>query len=117
MSTFLRILAVSLGFAGACTGDDGGRAGPLAPSNLTATPLGAGAHLTWNDNSMDESEFVIMRMRMGTDAAMTELGRVPFNGTAFHDEPIVAGATYMYQVVAANDNGESESDQVTFVAP
>ncbi len=91
--------------------------GPIAPSNLTATPLGAGAHLTWKDNSMDESEFVIMRMRMGTDIAPTELGRVPFNGTAFHDEPIVTGATYMYQVVATNVNGESESNQATFVAP
>lgn len=66
---------------------------------------------------MDESEFVIMRMRMGTDTALAELGRVPFNGTAFHDEPIVAGATYMYQVVATNENGESESNQATFVAP
>ncbi len=66
---------------------------------------------------MDESEFVIMRMRIGTDTALAELGRVPFNGTAFHDEPIVAGATYTYQVVATNQNGESESNQATFVAP
>ena len=66
---------------------------------------------------MDESEFVIMRMRLGTDTVLTELGRVPFNGTAFHDEPITAGATYTYQVVATNMNGESESNQATFMAP
>jgi hypothetical protein len=117
MSSSLRTLALSLLFAGACAGDDGGAAGPAAPTNLTATPLGAGAHLTWKDNAMDESEFVIMRMRMGTDSALTELGRVPFNGNAFHDEPIVAGATYVYQVVAINANGESESNEATFVAP
>ncbi len=117
MSHSLRTLAFSLLFAGACAGDDGAAAGPTAPSNLTATPLGAGAHLTWKDNSTDESEFVIMRMRMGTDTAMTELGRVPFNGNSFHDEPIVAGATYMYMIVATNENGESESNQATFVAP
>ncbi len=117
MSPTLRTLAFSLLFAGACAGDDGGAAGPAAPSNLAATPLGAGAHLTWKDNSMDESEFVIMRMRRGTDTAMTELGRVPFNGTAFHDEPIVAGATYMYMVIATNETGESESNEATFVAP
>ncbi|MBA3451896.1 MAG: fibronectin type III domain-containing protein [Deltaproteobacteria bacterium] len=117
MLTSPRCLALSLVLLGACAGDDGGAAGPTAPSNLTATPLGAGAHLTWKDNSMDESEFVIMRMRMGSDTALAELGRVPFNGTAFHDEPIVAGATYMYMVVATNANGESDSNQATFVAP
>lgn len=118
MPTSVRALALSLLFASACAGDDGGGStGPAAPSNLAATPLGAGAHLTWKDNSIDESEFVIMRMRMGTDTALTEVGRIPFNGTAFHDEPIVAGATYMYKVVATNENGESESNQATFMAP
>lgn len=70
----------------------------------------------WKDNSTDEAEFVIMRQRMGTDATMTELARVPFNGTSFHDEPVTAGTTYIYMIVATNENGESQSNRVTFVA-
>jgi large repetitive protein len=109
-----RILVLSI-LLSACASDD--NSGPAPPTSLTVTPLGQGAHLTWKDNSSDESEFVIMRMRMGTDPAMAELGRVPFNGTTFHDEPITAGATYLYVIVATNENGESQSNQATFVAP
>lgn len=58
-----------------------------------------------------------MRQQVGTDSTMRELSRVPFNANSFHDEPITAGATYMYMVVATNDDGESESNQATFVAP
>lgn len=110
----LRILALSLVLT-ACASDDAEP--PAAPTNLAVGSLGAGAHLTWKDNSPDETEFIIMRQRMGADAAMTELARVPFNGTSFHDEPITAGATYLYMIVATNDNGESASNQATFVAP
>ena len=112
-----RLLLLSVGFLvslAACTTDD---EGPAAPTNLAVTPLGAGAHLTWKDNSMDETEFVVMRMQEGTETVMRELGRVPFNGNSFHDEPITPGATYMYQVIATNEAGDSESNQATFVAP
>ena len=85
-----RLALIALLFA-ACASDD--PAAPAAPTNLTAAPLGAGAHLTWTDNSMDEDEFVIMRQKVGTDTAMVELARVPFNGNSFHDEPISSGAT------------------------
>ena len=118
MSNRLRFLALSLVLSAAsCAGDDGGTGGPAAPTNLTAMPLGAGAHLTWKDNAMDETEFIIMRQKVGTDTVMTELARVPFNGNSFHDEPITSGATYMYMVVATNADGEGESNHATFVAP
>jgi len=99
----------------ACASD--GASGPAAPTNLAVSPLGAGAHLTWKDNSSDESEFVIMRLEQSVDTAPVELARVPFNGTSFHDEPITAGRTYVYQIVAINENGESESNEATFGAP
>lgn len=106
------ILAVTLS---ACS-DSGGSA-PSAPTALTATVLGSGAHLTWKDNSKDEDEFIVMRQQMGVDSAMKEIGTVPFNGVTFHDEPITSGATYLYQVMASNGGGDSASNQVTFVAP
>lgn len=90
---------------------------PAAPTNLVVVPLGVGAHLTWSDNSSDEIEFVIMRQEMGVDPAMVDLAAVPFNGTQYHDEPVTSGATYLYQVIATNDGGEAESNQVVFVTP
>ncbi len=96
---------------------DSGVAPPAAPTNLLVTPLGAGAHLTWTDNSGDELEFAIMRQEMGVDPAMAEIASVPFNGVSFHDEPITAGATFVYQVIAINEGGEAESNAVTFDAP
>ena len=116
MTNRLQLLAVSLVLSATSCADDGA-AGPVAPTNLMATPLGAGAHLTWKDNSMDESEFVVMRMQVGTDPAMRELGRVPFNGNSFHDEPITSGASYMYVVIATNADGDAPSNQAAFVAP
>lgn len=110
----LRCLCL-VAFLSACSTDDA--SGPAAPTNLAVAPLGAGAHLTWKDNSSDESEFVIMRMQQGVDAAMVELARVPFNGTSFHDEPITAGASYVYQIIATNENGESESNEASFGVP
>jgi hypothetical protein len=107
----LVVIAILLG---ACASDDA--AAPAAPTDLMVSSLGAGAHLTWKDNSSDESEFVIMR-KVSTDAAMAELARVPFNGTSYHDEPIATGTTYIYMIVATGEHGESESNQATFVAP
>jgi hypothetical protein len=111
MPTRLRLVALSI-VLGACADEPA----PAAPTSLMVSPLGAGAHLTWKDNSSDESEFVIMR-KTSTDAAMTELARVPFNGTTYHDEPITSGTTYVYMIVATNAAGESESNQAMFVAP
>ena len=90
---------------------------PAAPTNVTVSLLGAGAHVTWTDNSSDEDEFVILRMQVGVDAQLRELARVPFDTTAYHDEPITAGATYMYAVHASNKAGETASTTATFVAP
>ncbi|HEU0035403.1 MAG TPA: fibronectin type III domain-containing protein [Kofleriaceae bacterium] len=90
---------------------------PAAPTNLTVMALGAGAHLTWVDNSDNELEFAIQRMQVGSEPAMRELARVPFDGTQYHDEPIVPGATYQYEVIATNDGGDAASNLVTFVAP
>ena len=112
----LRILAASLLLSlAACASDD--VAAPSAPTSLTVGPLGTGAHLTWRDNSGDEAEFIIMRQQVGTDAAMNEIARVPFNTASYHDEPVANGATYTYMVVATNAGGDSSSNQATFVAP
>jgi hypothetical protein len=100
----------------ACESDDGGSSGPEAPSDLVVEPLGAGAHLTWQDNSEDEDEFVIMR-RDGSDAEYQMLASVPFDTVTYHDEPLTSGTSYGYKVVAVNAAGEAESNEATFDAP
>ncbi len=90
---------------------------PEPASELTAEPLSGGAHLTWVDNSDNEDHFMVMRMEDGVDADYTLVVTVPFDSLTHHDGNITAGATYTYKIVAMNSAGESESDEVTFVAP
>lgn len=103
-------------FASSCgDGDDVGSA-PVAPTELAVAPLGEGAHLTWQDNSDDEDEFVIMR-RDGSNPDYGTIASVPFDTVQYHDEPLTSGTSYTYKVVAVNDAGEAESNEAVFDAP
>ena len=117
LSRFLptSLLSASLALS-ACT-DSKATSAPVAPSTLTATALSGGAHLTWKDNSDNETEFMVMRMQVGTDADYKTLTSVPFNTTAYHDAQLTSGKAYMYKVMAMNDAGESYSNEITFNAP
>lgn len=96
---------VSLGLVlAACGGSSG--AIPAAPSSLTVEPLSGGAHLTWVDNSSNETEFMIERKLAG--GAYATLTTVPFNTTAYHDSTVVAGMTYTFHVMAMSTAGVSE---------
>jgi hypothetical protein len=88
---------------------------PAAPTNLEVVQAGGGAHLTWEDNSDNEDEFLIMR-KDGT-AEYQELASVTFDSVQYHDEPLISGTMYVYKIVAVNADGESESNEVTFDAP
>lgn len=92
----LLCLAMTVG----CSGS-----GPKAPTGLVVAPLSGGAHLTWTDNSADETEFVIERKTTGDFAV---LGTVAFNTTAYHDGALEAGATHTYRVRARNAEGTSD---------
>jgi hypothetical protein len=78
-----RLLVVALSTAlplavAACGDDSGGNGPPVAPSGLSASPLSGGAHLTWTDNSDNEVEFMVMRMRDGVDAEYSIVASVEF---------------------------------------
>jgi hypothetical protein len=113
--TFLISIAAAACDDGAGHGGDG--KGPSAPTELTVEPLAGGAHLTWKDNSDDETDFMVMRIQVGKDTAYQHITDLVFNSVQYHDAAITAGATYKYQVWAMNDDGESESNEVTFAAP
>jgi hypothetical protein len=110
--------------AAACGGDDdhhvdSGQGPPAAPSNLTVHELEGGAHLTWTDNSDNESEFIVMRMNVTDGGDYTMIASPPFDTTLYHDAiGLESGKDYMYTVYAMNDEGMSEgSNEVEFTAP
>ena len=97
---------------------DAGAGVPAAPSGLAAELLEGGAHLTWVDNSDDETQFMIMRKVEGAVADYALVASPPFDTTQYHDAPLDPGTTYMYMVIAMNDAGESEpSNEVTIAIP
>ena len=102
--------------AAACSDDKSTGGVPAAPSMLTVELLEGGGHLTWKDNSDNETQFMIMRMEVGGSADYAVVASPPFDTTAYHDAPLTAGKTYMYMVMAMNDAGESESTNEVMLA-
>lgn len=88
-------------------GDDGASSTVNAPSNLMVSVVDGGGHLTWKDNSTNESGFMIER-KSGSGSWET-VGDVPFDTTQFHDPDLAAG-TYMYRVMAMPKSGEHDPD-------
>jgi hypothetical protein len=111
----LRAAILALSFITACSDEPATGDPPAAPTNLEVVQAGGGAHLTWADNSDNEDEFLIMR-KEGT-AEYQEIASVPFDTVQYHNEPLTAGASYTYKIVAVNADGEAESNEVTFDAP
>jgi hypothetical protein len=113
------ILSLQLGFTAftACGGEDSEGGPPAAPEMLEAAVLGDGAHLTWVDASDDEREFMIMRMDVTAGGDYEEVATVPFDTTQYHDAPLTPGTTYMFMVMAVNDAGSSDSNEVELMTP
>lgn len=122
--TGLVILLVGVGaLAPACGGDDeqhgGDEGAPAAPSDLTVEELEGGAHLTWTDNSDNETQFMVMRMNVTDGGEYAAIASPPFDTTQYHDaDGLESGKDYMYMVHAMNDEGMSDpSNEVEFTAP
>ena len=101
------ILVAGLGLTACGGGDDGASTTVNAPSNLMASVVDGGGHLTWKDNSTNESGFMIER-KSGPGSWAT-VGDVPFDTTQFHD-PDLAPGTYTYRVMAMPKSGEHDAN-------
>lgn len=110
-------------FAGPACGDasdgESSTAAVAAPTALKVEFLEGGAHLTWKDNSDNESEFMIER-KSGSSSWST-LASVPFDTTQYHDADLTTGTEYSYRVMAMPKSGGHDdgafSNEVDFVAP
>lgn len=104
----------------ACSGgddDDDGASVPAAPSGLTAMLMTGQPHLTWSDNSDDETGFSIERMITGT-GAFAEVATETFDIEQYHDTSAAAGTSYTYRVIAENAAGPSApSNEITIATP
>src|SRR5262249_8410007 len=89
---------------------------PAAPSEMTATLLLGMPHLTWKDNSDNETQFMIEH-KIG-NGEYKLVASVPFNTTSYHDASAMTGVTHTYHVMAMNDAGMSDpSNEATIAVP
>ena len=79
---------------------------PIAPSNLRSASAYDGVNLSWQDNSSDETGFVIKRKNEITDT-YSELVTTEPNAVSFTDTNVTNNSTYWYRVGARNSSGDS----------
>jgi hypothetical protein len=116
----LLVFATTLAVACGDDMDMDGSNMPKKPTELNVAPVAGGAHLTWKDNSDNESGFMVERAVAA--AEFQSLITVPFDTVQYHDAAVTAGTTYKYRVMAMpKEGGHSEkteySNEVEFVAP
>lgn len=106
-------LSVFILFMTACSGTETKPKTPLAPSQITATPGPGYITVTWQDNSDNETGFVIYRDGSTTVQAQaaSKVGEVGAGVTKFLDTTISLANDYHYSVVSKNADGESTQTQ------
>lgn len=81
---------------------------PNAPSNLTASPLNATeARLVWQDNSGNETEFLIELASINTNNIFIETASTGANTQEFVLTGLEPNQAYLFRVRAANTQGNS----------
>jgi hypothetical protein len=84
---------------------------PTAPSGLAAVAQTySHVHLIWNDNSSDETNFVIERSTTGIGGSFTTLTTLAPGTTAYDDVGLSAATEYCYRIHATNSFGSSADD-------
>jgi len=90
--------------------------GPAAPGNLHATAVSKSqVNLTWNDNSTNETGFVLQRSTTGQ--AYTTVVTTGSNITSYSDTGLSAGTKYYYQIQSFNSDGSSAFASTTVTTP
>ncbi|MDQ6888756.1 MAG: PA14 domain-containing protein [Bacteroidota bacterium] len=80
---------------------------PLMPSNLFALPISYNkVHLTWNDNSTNETSFELYR-KASFEPDFTMIALLPSNTTMYDDTTVIGSTTYSYKLQSVNLYGSS----------
>jgi hypothetical protein len=91
---------------------------PLAPSNMAAHATSqTSVHLTWTDNSSDETHFRVER-RVGLSGGnWVVVGSPVADAAQMDDATATAGTTYTYRMFAVNAEGDSPAAAVQVSTP
>jgi len=79
---------------------------PLPPSNLTGASTANTIDLLWNDNSNNESNFILQRSS-NVDATWRTVTSLPADSVSYSDTGLSYDVSYLYRVKAVNQYGES----------
>jgi FtsP/CotA-like multicopper oxidase with cupredoxin domain len=80
---------------------------PRAPTGLAISVQGTRATLTWADNSLNETSFIVQRANDGGFTSGLTLFELPPNTTSYIDNTIKNNTTYYYRIVARNLVGDT----------
>lgn len=87
---------------------------PQPPSNLTAVADTFSVYLSWNDNSNNETGFILERKddSLHIPGSWTVIATLPANATSFVDTGLTPNTTYSYKISAYNSVGISVGDSI-----
>lgn len=90
---------------------------PAAPSNLQGTHINCNQiNITWQDNSTDETNFIIDRKTEGGSYSVR--ATLTANQTSYSDSTVSANTKYYYRVKARNSYGDSSySNEINITTP
>jgi len=91
---------------------------PSSPTNLSGTIISCNQiDLTWQDNSDDETNFIVERKKEG-DCCFSVKATLPSNTTIYSDTTVSPNTKYYYKVKAKNSYGDSGySNEISRTTP
>lgn len=91
---------------------------PLAPSNFHAQATSqTSVHLSWQDNSADETSFRVERRVGASGSGWTVIANPDPDQTQVDDPSVAAGTTYTYRIFAVNGVGDSPAAAALVTTP
>jgi hypothetical protein len=85
---------------------------PAAPSGLKASVHGGNVDLTWKDNSMNETSFLVQRSLLSI-GPWTDIATLIPDTKSYKDSTVAGRTTYYYRVQACNAAGCTVSNVVS----
>ncbi len=105
---FYRVKAINTGGESDYSNESFLSISPISPTNLSLSLISLQQiNLTWDDNAINEVEFVIERSK-ADNTNFIELARVAANSIAFEDITLEEPNIYFYRVKAINEGGDSD---------
>ncbi len=92
---------------------------PVAPSNLAAAVISTrDVHFSWNDNSDNETSFVVQKSRFSNFMIVDHsYSALPSGSITLDVDDLLANRKAYYRVVAVNESGNSSPSNVVAVLP